>query len=357
MNLPTFEEIMAAPVDIVNTSTLREEFLGTSREGRAIVGYRIGFGALRISLLAGCHADEPVGPRFLARLVGYLHSRPGGDDIIARCSWRIVPDINPDGAERNLAWMAGVGDRYNLAKYLGNVVREAPGDDIEFGFPRGPNDKFARPENTAVYTWWRGSATEHSPEPFHLHMSLHGMAFAGGPWFLIDPAWVERSEALRGECRGEVHRMGYKLHDVQRYGEKGFHRIERGFCTCPNSIDMSRYFLSRRDPDTAASFRPSSMEAARSLGGDPLTLVSEMPLFLLPGVGERVDPNDPEAEAWADRLVTWRARLRAGASIEDDVTAGILPMPIDHQMRLQWTFIRAGIRCVLDNGPDGGPAA
>ena len=45
---------------------------------------------------------------------------------------------------------------------------------------------------------------------------------------------------------------------------------------------MRRHFLDRGDPETAAVFRPSSMEYVRSLGGDPLTFVSEMPLFLLP---------------------------------------------------------------------------
>ena len=49
---------------------------------------------------------------------------------------------------------------------------------------------------------------------------------------------------------------------------------------------MSEYFMAAGDPVTASLFRPSSMETVRSLGGDPLTLVSEMPLFITPGVGE-----------------------------------------------------------------------
>ena len=48
---------------------------------------------------------------------------------------------------------------------------------------------------------------------------------------------------------------------------------------------MAAYFEDRADDDTAAKFRPSSMETIRSFGGDPLTLVSEVPLFVLPGVG------------------------------------------------------------------------
>jgi len=42
--------------------------IGHSREGREIAAYRLGRGPLRLSLIAGCHADEPVGPAMLRRL-------------------------------------------------------------------------------------------------------------------------------------------------------------------------------------------------------------------------------------------------------------------------------------------------
>ena len=45
---------------------------------------------------------------------------------------------------------------------------------------------------------------------------------------------------------------------------------------------MVAYFQERGEAETAALFRPSSMEYMRQLGGDPFTLVSEMPLFLRP---------------------------------------------------------------------------
>ena len=42
---------------------------------------------------------------------------------------------------------------------------------------------------------------------------------------------------------------------------------------------MTQFFLDRQDELTARKFRPSSMETIRSVGGDPLTLVTEMPLL------------------------------------------------------------------------------
>ena len=251
------------------------EEIGRSREKRPIHAWQLGRGERRVSLLAGCHADEPVGPRLLRHLSSYLAGLPDDDPILADYQWWIIPHINPDGAERNGSWQPEGAVFYELPEYLTHVVRELPGDDIEFCFPRDYDDDGARPENRATYDWWRGGES-----PFDLHVSLHGMGFAAGPWYLIEAAWKDRCELLKERCRTRVRELGYTLHDVERQGEKGFFRIERGFCTRPDSRYMSEYFIEQGDEETADLFRPSSMETMRSLGGDPLTLVSEMPLQL-----------------------------------------------------------------------------
>ncbi|UCC71994.1 MAG: peptidase [Gemmatimonadota bacterium] len=316
--------------------------IGLSREGRAVHAFRFGRGARRVSLLAGCHADEPVGPRLLRHLAAYLGTLPGDDPLLSEHEWWIVPHINPDGAERNRPWQQEGAEAYDLGEYLASAVRELPGDDIEFGFPRDGGDRDARPENRAVYDWWRGA-----DGPFSLHVSLHGMAFAAGPWFLVEEAWRDRYDRLREICLGRVDELGYTLHDVERRGAKGFFRLERGFCTRPDSRYMREHFLNQDDPETARLFRPSSMETIRSLGGDPLTLVSEMPLFITPGVGERLGPPDPAAEEWKARIENWKAELEAGARAAEVTAAaqahGLRPMPARDQMILQWTFIAAGL--------------
>jgi hypothetical protein len=123
---------------------------------------------------------------------------------------------------------------------------------------------------------------------------------------------------------------------------------------------MRKHFLDLGDEVTAGRFRPSSMEAVRALGGDPLTLVSEMPLFITPGVGEDLGPPDPAAIAWRERLEMWRERLRPGASGDDRhegeaemraveseaCEAGLRAMSVPDQMRLQWSFICAGLEQV-----------
>ena len=279
--------------------------IGRSRDGRPIFAYRIGEGPLRVSLVGGCHADEPVGPRFLERLVRFL-ADPRGSALRTTATWCIIPHINPDGAAANAAWQPQGADRYDPAAYLKHRVRELPGDDIEFGFPRDEDDTGARPENRAAWDFWRAHA------PFDLHVSMHGMGVAAGPYFLVERSWWPRFGDAAAALTREVEAAGYTLHDVDRHGEKGFHRLAKGFCSRPDSRAMRRYFLDLGDPDTAARFRPSSMESVRALGGDPLTLVTEMPLFITPGVGDEV----------------------AGA------------MPVEDQMRFQWAFIQAGLGVV-----------
>jgi hypothetical protein len=335
--------------------------IGESREGRAIVAHRFGQGPLRLSLIAGCHADEPVGPAMLRRLAAHLESQPADSPLIAAATWSIVPHVNPDGEERNRAWsesmLPAVDSRgepdgvFDLAAYARGAVREAPGDDVEFGFPHAVgaveaagNDE-VRPENRAVAAFLAERA------PFHLHASFHGMFFASGPWFLLEPAWIGRTAGLRENLRRRVAAMGYRVYDVDRGGEKGFSRIDPGFTTRPDSRAMAAFFRERGEPEIAARFRPSSMELARSLGGDPLTIVSEMPLFLVPSVAADGVPEtfgDPALRAELSRLALTASpdELRAAAG-----QRGLRGMPVRDQMRLQLAYLEEALFAVAaDHG-------
>ena len=174
---------------------------------------------------------------------------------------------------------------------------------------------------------------------------MHGMGVAAGPYFLVERSWWPRFGEAATALTREVEAAGYTLHDVDRHGEKGFHRLAKGFCSRPDSRAMRRHFLDLGDPDTAARFRPSSMEAVRALGGDPLTLVTEMPLFITPGGGEEMAARpDPKVrrEAADDG-----AAERAGTEVREEMArAGLGAMPVEDQMRFQWAFIRAGLGVV-----------
>ncbi|MEM9556328.1 MAG: M14 family zinc carboxypeptidase [Acidobacteriota bacterium] len=336
--------------------------LGASRGGRPIHGLLVGDGPLAVSLIAGCHADEPIGPATLDRLAAHLLAVDPTHPLRQRFTWSIVPHVNPDGEARNVGWTTRLGDparwtatdsptHVDLPSYLLYVRREAPGDDIEFGFPRdfgdggaaGATDGGARPENRAVASFLRRRAREHGP--FTVHGSLHGMAFAAGPWFLLERSWADRTRPLRAGLRRRVADAGYVVHDIDRGGDKGFHRLGEGFTSRPDSRAMAAHFLAQKDPETAALFRPSSMELVRALGGDPLTFVTEMPLFLVPASHFEHDPLRPPSVV---------ALRRAGVSSEigntesgDDAIRrlaaehSITPMPLRDQMRFQLLYLDA----------------
>lgn len=280
-----------------------------------------------------------MGPQVLHSLLVDL-SRPD-HPWRARATFRIVPDANPDGAAANAAWWdpeAGA----DLPAWLSGRVRELPGDDLEFGFPGGPGgDDGIRPEAAAIAAFLAEGG------PLNLHGSLHGLGLAEGPWFLVEPAWEDRLEPYRRACLDLVESLGLVPHDRDRRGEKGFRRLSRGFCTRPDSAAMRSHFQAAGDPRTAALFRPSSMEFVRSLGGDPFTFVTEVPVFLHP---PGLDPS-----AAQDGLARWTIALQLGrrAGKEPEAAsrvrreaseAGIRPL----EPRLQERVIRAQIEAALD---------
>ena len=308
---------------------------------------------MAVNLVGGCHADEPVGPRLLNALVRYLASSDG-DRLKQLAHWSVIPHVNPDGAVVNVSWQAPDASAYDFVSLLKHRVRELPGDDIEFGFPSSPHDVDARSENRAAKAFWEEGA------PYDLHVSMHGMSVSAGPYFLVERSWWPRfrDAGAARELETLVRDAGYVLHDVERHGEKGFHRLAPGFCSRPDAESMRRHFLALGDESTAGRFRPSSMETVRSMGGDPLTLVTEMPLFLTPGVGEELGPPDPALVAWRERIAAWQARLRSEPGVEAEVrkeveSSGLVAMPVADQMRFQWAFmgdrsIRAGLDLVAE---------
>lgn len=342
--------------DAAQGDAAQGDVIGLSRQGREIHGYRIGSGPLHVSLIGGCHADEPVGPEMLRRLAAFLATQAPDHPLLRQMTWYLVPHVNPDGAFDNQSWATrtvatvdhlGQEDQgFEIAPYLRGVVRELPGDDMEWGFPLEADGREARPENLAVADFLRPGA------PFALHASFHSMGFAAGPWFLLEPSWVEATEDLRQALTARVESMGYLLHDVDRQGEKGFHRIAAGFCTRPDSRAMAAHFIEKGDAETASAFRPSSMEWVGSLGGGPLTLVSEMPLFLLPTQISDLPDAPPHPTGTEGRLafLAWTHRRMKALTPEEfrlEVERfGIRPMPLGDQMRLQLAFLEQGLRAI-----------
>ena len=323
--VPLIREACAAHPDLATCHDL-----GTSEEGRPLLGVTLGTGSRTVSLIAGAHADEPVGPETLRTFVlTGLQRREQLATLFTTFRFVLVPHINPDGEARNQPWIAQ-WPRYEA--FLQHVVREQPGRDLEFGFPA------MRPENRHVAAFLRAYA------PYSLHMSLHGMAHSDGGMLLIERHWAGHTQALRDAFVARLRAEALTPHDHNRKGEKGFFYIEPGFTTTPEGAAMQAHFRALGDEATAGLFHQSSMEYVRSLGGDPLCLVTEMPLFHLPP-----DPDAPPGVPTAylrfrEKKPALLHALHHGASLAPERAAlGLRPLALDTAMRLQLDALALGL--------------
>ena len=306
--------------------------LGESEEGRPIDGVVLGRGDRHVSLVAGAHADEPVGPDFLRR---FATTAPRRLDIcgplLDAFRFFIAPDVNPDGAFRNRAWRkvwneSGGRVEAVAAAYLRHAMREPPGRDVEFGYPD------MRPENRAVAAWLR----EHGP--FALHGSLHGMGVSAGALLLIEKHWGYRATRLQERFREAAQAESLPLYDRNRQGEKGFFYLAPGFWTTPEAPAMRAFFDARGDAEIAALFRSSSMEYARSLGGDPLCYVTELPLFVA---------GDLPPTVGSQQIIAKLRRARSGEASEEAgremQRLGLRLLPLASALRMHLRTLSAAL--------------
>ncbi|WP_412063236.1 M14 family zinc carboxypeptidase [Rubrivirga sp. IMCC45206] len=320
------------------------ETIGVSEEGRPIAGVTLGYGPRLATLVAGAHADEPVGPETLRTLVlEGLAARDWGaadgglHDLFERWTLRLVPHLNPDGEARNGPWIERF-DASEPAASLGHFLRgrrrEPPGRDLEFGFPD------LRPENRAATDFL------FSGPPVSLHASLHGMAVSEGALLLVERHWLgtERDASLRAAFRDAASEAGLPLHDHDRGGDKGFLYGGPGFWSTPEGTAMRQHFLNAGDPETADRFRRSSMEQALATSGDaPLCVVTELPLFQ---VERRPGPAGvPEALlAFREEMPALIGRAAEGDDLGDAVERyGITCPDLPTQVRLHLRALDAAL--------------
>jgi hypothetical protein len=326
------EEIEAACARHPDVASFVE--LGPSEEGAMLYGVRLGTGDRAVSLIAGNHADEPVGPETLRSFVlNALANRNKMAPWFRRFQFVIVPHTNPDGEARNRPWI----ERWpSPTAYLRHAVREQPGRDLEYGYPS------MRPENEHVASFLQDHGS------FALHASLHGMSAGEGAMLLINRPWTFRTQGLRDAFVRAAAANGLRMHDHNRKGEKGFFWIEPGFQTTPRGDAMRTYFRARGDPAMARLFHDSSMEFVMGLGGDPLCLVTELPLFLVEN--ENPTPGRPDKYlALRERLPEIKARLDRGEAVDDLLAPfDLRPVPLETAMQLQFRALELGLMAVSE---------
>ncbi len=309
--------------------------IGKSETGVPICAAVIGAGPATVSLVAGAHSDEPVGPETLRTLIlALLANRARFSDLLQEFRFVIIPHVNPDGESRNQTW---IRDWPDIESYIRSVFRELPGRDVEFGYPA------MRPENKAVSGFLSGFA------PISLHASLHGMGFSDGVMLLLGKTWIEKTAGLRKAFSAYAKTLNLRLHDHDRAGEKGFHHIGPGYTTTPAGKAMREHFHAQGDPEMAGLFHDSSMEFVAGLGGAPLCMVTELPLFLIRKEAES-RPGIPAAYLeFKSALPEIRSRLATGVSVTELLAPfDLQPLPLEMQIEMQLYAIQLCLNLVTE---------
>lgn len=141
--------------------------VGTSRGGTPLWLLSVGHGSRHALVVAGPHANEPVGGATVLRLAERALADPrlgAGSDT----TWNLLLCLDPDGARRNEGWLSGP---YTLGRYFRHFFRPGFLEQPEW-LPDGA-ERAALPETRALLD------LQDELRPF-FQCSLHGVDVGGG---------------------------------------------------------------------------------------------------------------------------------------------------------------------------------
>ncbi|MET9080473.1 M14 family zinc carboxypeptidase [Streptomyces sp. NPDC004237] len=186
LRYPSVDELVsrAAALAADRPRDARLRRVGTSRAGTPMWLLSIGHGGRHALVVAGPHANEPIGGATVLRLADRVLADPRLTED-ADVTWHLLLCLDPDGSRRNEGWLAGP---YTLGHYFRNFFRPGFLEQPEW-LPDGA-DAVALPETRALLD------VQDELRPF-LQCSLHGVDVGGG--------FVELTRDLPGLDRRLTH--------------------------------------------------------------------------------------------------------------------------------------------------------
>ncbi|ELP63703.1 zinc carboxypeptidase [Streptomyces turgidiscabies Car8] len=166
---PSVDELAdrAAALVARHPADARLRTIGTSRAGTPLRLLSVGHGSRQALIVAGPHANEPVGGATALRLAERALADPG-PTVRADATWNLLLCLDPDGSRRNEGWLAGP---FTLGHHFRNFFRPGFLEQPEW-LPDGAAGA-ALPETRALL------AVQDELRPF-FQCSLHGVDVGGG---------------------------------------------------------------------------------------------------------------------------------------------------------------------------------
>ncbi|MFJ1968733.1 M14 family zinc carboxypeptidase [Streptomyces sp. NPDC087903] len=186
LRYPTVDELGARAAALVarHPREARLRRIGTSRAGSPLWLLSVGHGGRQALVVAGPHANEPVGGATVLRLAERALADPRLTED-ADATWNLLLCLDPDGLRRNENWLHGP---YTLGNYFRNFFRPGFLEQPEW-LPEGA-DRAGLPETRALLD------LQDELRPF-FQCSLHGVDVGGG--------FVELTRDLPGLAQRVAH--------------------------------------------------------------------------------------------------------------------------------------------------------
>ncbi|WP_030184508.1 M14 family zinc carboxypeptidase [Streptomyces sp. NRRL S-813] len=242
--------------------------VGTSRAGTPLWLLSVGHGSRQALVVAGPHANEPVGGATVLRLAERVLAAPVTGEA-ADITWNLLLCLDPDGSRRNEGWLTGP---YTLGAYFRNFFRPGFLEQPEW-LPDGA-EAAALPETRALLD------LQDELRPF-VQCSLHGVDVGGG--------FVELTRELPGLAQRLAHtaaRLGIPR-ELGAYDSLYWPRLGPAVYRIPPP----------RRRDLAAAITEAAVESTwfHPDRHGTVTAVVEAPMWGVAAVGDGSAPTDPDA--------------------------------------------------------------
>jgi len=266
--------------------------IGRSTAGEAIPMLSVGRGPTQVMLVALPHPNEPIGAMLVAHLLEALEA---DQELRERATWYLLPCVDPDGARLNEGWFPGP---FTLRRYAQHFYRPRPQEQVEWTFPltyKTYKWDAPIPETQALMK----AIQQVRP---HVLYSLHNAGFGGAYYYI--------SHDLPG-VYPVLHRLPEERGLALSLGEPEMPWAEAfapAVYRVPRSTDAYDYYerFGGGDPAAAMTGGASSFEFAARIC-DPVCLVTELPYFQSPQIGD----TTPLAQTRREVILAGVERARA----------------------------------------------